>query len=97
MNYKVKLSSKNQITIPVDLLKNIQATSGDVLTMSIRNSQVIIESMNSIKNKAIEHLSIINPYDIPQKKINDYMKNPKGYRDMAAARYERYLRSIKAK
>ncbi len=95
MNYKVKVSSKNQITLPVDLLKNIHVNSGDVLTMSIKNSQIIIESMESIKNKAIENLSIMNPYNLSQEKIDMFNKNPKGYKDMAIARYERYLKSIK--
>ncbi len=95
MNYKVKVSSKNQITLPVDLLKNIQAGSGDVLTMSLRNSQVIIESLASIKRKATEHLSVINPYNISQEKIDSLAKKDFGYGDMAMARYERYLKSIK--
>jgi bifunctional DNA-binding transcriptional regulator/antitoxin component of YhaV-PrlF toxin-antitoxin module len=95
MNYKVKLSSKNQITLPVDLLKNIQVRSGDVLTMSLKNSQVIIESLSSVKNNAIKHLSIINPYNLSKEKINFLKINPKGHKDMAIARYEKYLKSIK--
>lgn len=98
MNYKVKLSSKNQITLPVDLLKNIQAKSGDVLTMSLKNnSQVVVESLSNVKKRAMEHLSIMNPYNISKEKIAKFNKNPKGYKDMAIARYERYLKSNKIK
>ena len=71
MNYTVKLSSKNQITLPVDLLKNIQAKSGDILTMSLKNnSQVVIESLSNIKRRAMEHLSIMNPYNLGKEKID---------------------------
>lgn len=94
MDYKVKVSSKNQITLPVELLRNIHVNSGDILTVSLKNSQVIIESMESIKNKALEHLVIMNPYNLSKKTIDLYGKNPKGYKEMAIARYERYLKSI---
>ena len=96
MHYTVKLSSKNQITLPVDLLKNIQAKSGDILTMSLKNnSQVVIESLSNIKRRAMEHLSIMNPYNLSKKKIDSLNKKDLGYGDMAVARYERYLKSTK--
>lgn len=95
MNYTVKLSTKNQITLPVDLLKNIQAKSGDVLTMYLKNSQVVIESMSNVKRRAMEHLSIMNPYNLSKEKIDSLNKKDLGYGDMALARYERYLKSTK--
>ncbi len=89
MNYKVKLSSKNQITLPVDLLRNIDVNAGDILNISLKNSQVIIESMSNIKNKALHHLSKMNPYNIDIKTVD------KSYKDLAILRYEKYLKSIK--
>jgi len=89
MNYKVKLSSKNQITLPVDLLRNIEVSKGDILTISFKNSQMIIESMSNIKNKALQHLSDMNPYSIDTKKVD------RSYKDLAISRYEKYLKSIK--
>ena len=74
MNYKVRLSSKNQITPPIDLLKNIHVRSEDVLIMSLKNSQVIIESRSSVKNNTIKHLSIMNPYNLSKKKIDMFKK-----------------------
>lgn len=96
MNYTVKLSSKNQITLPVDLLKNIQAKSGDVLIMSLKNnSQVIIDSLSNVKKRTVEHLSHMNPYNLSKEKIDSLNRNDLSYGDMALARYERYLKSSK--
>ena len=92
MNYKVKLSSKNQITLPVGLLRDIEVNTGDILTISLKNSQMIIESMVNIKNKALQHLSHMNPYNID---INNINKKNISYKDMAISRYEKYLKSIK--
>lgn len=87
MTYKVKLSSKNQITLPVDALRSMGLNSGDVLTISLDNSQLIIQSISSIKNKAIKHLSELNPYNIKKQNID------LSYKDLAIMRYEKYLKN----
>jgi bifunctional DNA-binding transcriptional regulator/antitoxin component of YhaV-PrlF toxin-antitoxin module len=96
MHYQVKISSKNQITLPVNLLKNIKAKSGDVLSMSVTPSGVSLNSMTAIKQKARDHLSVINPYNISKEIIKKI--NLKGvYGEAAVRRYERFLNQNKAK
>lgn len=74
---------------------NNQTSSDDVLNLPLKNSQVVIESMTNIKRRAIEHLSIMNPYNLSKEKIESLNKKDLGFGDMALARYERYLNSIK--
>lgn len=89
--YKVKLSSKNQITLPVNMLNNLGIHSGDFLSLSFNENQLIIESLSSIKQKAINHLLDLNPYNIKK----DYLNKNISYKDLAISRYEKYLKSRK--
>jgi bifunctional DNA-binding transcriptional regulator/antitoxin component of YhaV-PrlF toxin-antitoxin module len=96
MHYQVKLSSKNQITLPVDLLKNIKAKSGDVLTMSVTPSGVSVKTMSAVKQTALDHLAIINPYNI-SKKVSENLNLKGAYGEMAVRRYERFLNQNRPK
>jgi bifunctional DNA-binding transcriptional regulator/antitoxin component of YhaV-PrlF toxin-antitoxin module len=96
MHYQVKLSSKNQITLPVDLLKNIRVSSGDVLNLSVTPAGVSLKSMSSIKQKNLDHLAIKNPYNI-SKKVSESFNCKGAYGEMAVRRYEKYLKNNKRK
>ena len=96
MHYQVKLSSKNQITLPVDLLKNIKAKSGDVLTMSVTPCGVSVKTLSSVKQAALDHLAIKNPYNLDPNLLKDFDKESE-WSKAAVRRYERFIKQTKSK
>lgn len=48
MTYKLKLSSQNQITLPIELLKQLEAKSGQFIEIAKAGNQFVIRTFRDI-------------------------------------------------
>ncbi|MEI6728986.1 MAG: AbrB/MazE/SpoVT family DNA-binding domain-containing protein [bacterium] len=56
MNYKLKLSSQNQITLPVELLNKLEAKSGQYIEIALSGNQFVIRTFRDVL-KSLDKLS----------------------------------------
>jgi bifunctional DNA-binding transcriptional regulator/antitoxin component of YhaV-PrlF toxin-antitoxin module len=89
MTYTVTLSSKNQVTLPVALLKENNIREKSKLIIYQRDGQFIIETLDNAKERAIKILKEGPVPLIPKKLLKTSYKG--GYKEMAIKRYEKFL------
>lgn len=88
MTYKVKLSRKNQITIPVEALRALDTEAGDIIHMSVQNGRFIMEPLEQSKLKVLAQL-----HSTPPKATGRKETKPKSaYGERAVSRYTKSLK-----
>ena len=75
MTYSSSISSKGQVTVPLEIRNRLGLNSGDRVEFVVEGEDTIIRPMRPKTNPFVEYAGILGTFPGGKKEINDWLRD----------------------